>query len=94
MDTLSPQTMKLVKSFRKLPNIGAKSAEKMAFSIMDFSDDEVTAFASALIAAKRELHYCPKCQRYYLKSQVRCKCILQSFRNRYAAILFHQDRVK
>lgn len=64
MDTLSPQTMKLVKSFRKLPNIGAKSAEKMAFAIMDFSDDEVTAFASALIAAKRELHYCPKCQNW------------------------------
>ena len=36
MDTYSPQISKLIKNFRKLPSVGAKTAEKMAFSILIF----------------------------------------------------------
>lgn len=43
----------LVEKFRHLPGVGRKSALRMAFSILDMSDEEVNAFADAIRAAKK-----------------------------------------
>lgn len=80
MDTLSPQTAKLIKMFRRLPNVGAKSAEKMAFSIMNLSDEDAANFASSIIAAKRELHYCAKCQNW--TNETLCPVCASEHRNK------------
>jgi recombination protein RecR len=81
MDTYSPQIAKLIKCFRKMPaRIGAKSAEKYAMSIMDMTEDEVNDFAASLIAAKRELHYCPKCQNW--TNEDLCPICKSEYRNK------------
>jgi recombination protein RecR len=61
MYTFIPPIENLVEKFRKLPGIGYKSAVRMAFSVLDMSDDEVEEFSSALIAAKKETTFCKVC---------------------------------
>lgn len=52
---------KLIDSYMKLPGIGSKTATRLAFFTIDMQDDDVTQFAKALIAAKKDLHYCSVC---------------------------------
>ncbi len=52
---------KLMNSFTKLPGIGAKSAARLAFYVLDMNEADVTEFAQALINVKRDLTYCSVC---------------------------------
>ena len=51
----------LIESFRTLPGVGEKSAERYALSILDQSEDIVKKFANALVEVKEKLHYCETC---------------------------------
>lgn len=51
----------LINSFRTLPGVGEKSAERYALSILDQSEEEVKRFAAALVEVKEKLHYCEIC---------------------------------
>ena len=51
----------LVDQFRRLPGIGGKTAVRLAFAVMDFTDEEADAFASAIVSAKHDIHLCPCC---------------------------------
>lgn len=51
----------LVDQFRRLPGIGNKTAIRLAFSVMEFSEEEANAFASAIIRAKQDIHLCSCC---------------------------------
>ncbi len=55
---------RLVSEFEKLPGIGPKSAQRLAFHILRVSEDEARAFAEALLAVKREIKLCPNCFNY------------------------------
>lgn len=52
---------KLTDSFSRLPGVGHKSAEKMAYSVLEMSDEDVELFSDALKDAKRSVHKCPIC---------------------------------
>lgn len=52
---------RLIDSYMKLPGIGSKTAERLAFYTLDMDNDDVTAFSQALVAAKRDIHYCSIC---------------------------------
>ncbi|MBR5206919.1 MAG: recombination protein RecR [Erysipelotrichaceae bacterium] len=52
---------KLIESFRLLPGVGAKSAERYALCMMDASEEDVEAFAKALLDIKSKLKVCPVC---------------------------------
>ena len=52
---------KLTDSFAKLPGVGHKSAEKMAYSVLEMSDEDVELFSNALKEAKAKIHKCPIC---------------------------------
>lgn len=52
---------KLIDSFMKLPGIGPKTAQRLAFHILDMKEDDVVQFAKALVDVKRELTYCSEC---------------------------------
>lgn len=52
----------LTEHFARLPGIGMKTAERLAYHIISRSDEEVSEFAEALIAAKREIRHCSCCQ--------------------------------
>ena len=53
---------KLIEQFRKLPGIGKKTAVRLAFSVLDFTNEEAEAFASAVLGAKSEVKFCSVCQ--------------------------------
>ncbi|WP_348922176.1 recombination mediator RecR [Enterococcus rotai] len=52
---------KLVESYMKLPGIGQKTAVRLAFYTLDMKEEDVNAFAKALISVKRDLHFCSIC---------------------------------
>lgn len=52
---------KLIEQFRKLPGVGRKSAVRMAFSVIELSDDAVEGFANTIVNAKKQIRYCDVC---------------------------------
>ena len=53
---------KLSEQFARLPGIGRKSAMRLAFSILELSNEEAENFANTIIEAKQKVHLCPVCQ--------------------------------
>ena len=53
---------KLAEQFARLPGIGRKSAMRLAFSILELSDEEAQNFANTILEAKEKVHLCPVCQ--------------------------------
>ncbi|MDR0945705.1 MAG: recombination mediator RecR [Bifidobacteriaceae bacterium] len=51
----------LIERFGLLPGIGPKSAQRLAFFILEQPPDEVQALADALIEVKRRVHFCKTC---------------------------------
>ena len=53
---------KLVEQFAKLPGVGYKSAQRLAFHVLSLPAEEAQAFADAITDAKRSVTLCPVCQ--------------------------------
>lgn len=51
----------LIENLRKLPGVGAKTAERYAFALLNLSDEEIQIFAKSLMDSKSKLHYCHTC---------------------------------
>ena len=62
MQYFPPALENLVEQFAKLPGVGVKSAQRLAFYVLSKPDDEANAFAQAVISAKTSIHCCPVCQ--------------------------------
>lgn len=52
----------LIAQFERLPGIGRKTAQRLAFSILEQPPERAEKFAEALINAKRKIHFCRVCQ--------------------------------
>ena len=52
----------LVEQFARLPGIGGKSAQRLAFHVLNLPMEEAESFANAIIEAKRGVTLCPVCQ--------------------------------
>lgn len=61
MSMYSPSIEKLIESFEKLPSIGNKTAARLAFYILNASEEETNEFVNSIINAKKNLKYCSKC---------------------------------
>ena len=55
---------KLIDSFQRLPGIGHKTAEKMAYQVLEMKPENVEYFADALKEVKSRIHHCPICGAY------------------------------
>ena len=53
---------KLVEQFAKLPGIGGKSAQRLAFYMLSLPESEAREFANAIVDAKKNVTLCPVCQ--------------------------------
>ncbi len=62
MHHFPPALEALVEQFARLPGIGRKSAQRLAFFVLSLSDAEATAFANAIVTAKKSIACCPICQ--------------------------------
>ena len=52
---------RLEESLNKLPSVGKKSAERLAFAMLDMEDDDLKEFAEAVSSLKEKIHTCPIC---------------------------------
>lgn len=52
---------RLIEEFRRLPGVGAKTAARYAFAVLNLSEDEAAGFADAINGIKRDVHRCPVC---------------------------------
>lgn len=59
-----PALNQLIGQFERLPGIGAKSAQKMAYYVLSGDKNRALEFASALTKAAESIHYCEKCHSF------------------------------
>jgi recombination protein RecR len=52
---------KLVEQFQKIPSIGRKTAQRMAFHVLDLPENEAKEFADAIMDAHTKIHHCSLC---------------------------------
>ena len=62
MQYFPPALETLVEHFARLPGIGKKSAQRLAFHVLSLPEEEAHAFADAIRGAKAAIHCCPVCQ--------------------------------
>lgn len=60
MDAISLLVMQL----NKLPGVGAKSAQRLAYHLLDMPRESAREIADAIIKAREEIHFCPVCGGY------------------------------
>ncbi|MCQ2443457.1 MAG: recombination mediator RecR [Oscillospiraceae bacterium] len=62
MQYFPPALENLVEQFARLPGIGTKTAQRLAFFVMNLPENEAKAFADAIVGARQSVTYCPVCQ--------------------------------
>ena len=53
--------VRLEESLAKLPSVGRRSAERMAYAMLNMEDDDLAEFSDAIINLKKSIHVCPIC---------------------------------
>lgn len=53
--------VRLQESLAKLPSVGKKSAERMAYAMLEMDDEDLKEFSDAIRELKEKIHYCPLC---------------------------------
>lgn len=81
MKYFAPPVEKLIEQFAKLPGVGHKTAQRLAFHVMSMPEDEVKDFADALMAAKSNVQMCKICQN--LTQDEVCKICADESRDRH-----------
>ena len=61
MDYYSNQISRLIEEFSHLPGIGAKSAQRLAFHIINMPKEQVEGLAQSLVDARNHVRYCTQC---------------------------------
>ncbi|MBQ8062431.1 MAG: recombination protein RecR [Clostridia bacterium] len=51
----------LVEQFERIPGIGHKSAQRMAFYVLNMPEQDAQKFADSIVNARKKIHYCKKC---------------------------------
>ena len=61
MSYYSPSIEKLIESFEKLPSIGHKTAVRLAFHVLEQTNEQTQEFIDSIVHAKQSLKYCTQC---------------------------------
>ncbi len=64
MQYFPPSLEALVEQFARLPGVGKKSAQRLAFFILSLPDGEAERFAQSILNARQRISYCPICQNF------------------------------
>ena len=51
----------LIESFKTLPGIGAKTAERLAFALLELDKEQIELFSTSMLEAKEKIHRCKRC---------------------------------
>ena len=61
MDYYSSKITALIEEFSRLPGIGAKTAQRLAFHVVSMPEEQVKRLAASLLEAKEGVRYCKEC---------------------------------
>jgi len=61
MDYFAAPIANLIEEFSKLPGIGRKTAQRLAFHVLNMKNDEATILADAIVKSKENIRYCSVC---------------------------------
>lgn len=79
MDYYSSQISRLIEELSRLPGIGAKTAQRLAFHIINMPEEQVAQLANTMTEARNNVRYCKKC--YTLTDQEICPICSNSKRD-------------
>ncbi len=79
MEYYSRQISKLIQELSSLPGIGTKSAQRLAFHILNMPTEQVEALSAAIVDAKRNVCYCREC--FTLTDEELCPICRDASRN-------------
>ena len=55
---------RLAEQFARLPGIGGKTAQRLAFTVLGYTEEEAQEFADAILDAKKHITVCPVCRNF------------------------------
>lgn len=90
MDYYSKQISKLIEELSRLPGIGSKSAQRLAFHIINMPEDQVMNLSQTITEAKKNVKYCSKC--YTLTDQELCPICSSEKRNQKIIMVVENSR--
>lgn len=90
MDLYSSQINKLIAELSGLPGIGAKTAQRLAFHILNMPEEQVKALSTAIIEAKQNVRYCKEC--FTLTDDEVCPICKDSARNHKTIMVVENTR--
>ena len=61
MSGFTPSLEQLIEQFARLPSVGRKSAQRLAFHILSMTDEEAKKFTSTILNARKSIHRCEIC---------------------------------
>jgi recombination protein RecR len=88
MNYYSSQITRLIEELSRLPGIGSKSAQRLAFHIINMPEEQVSGLALSITEAKRNVRYCKEC--FTLTDQEKCP-ICQSEKRNHKVIMVVED---
>jgi recombination protein RecR len=90
MEYYSKEIAKLIEEFSALPGIGAKSAQRLAFYVINMPQEQVESLATAIVEAKKNVRYCKCC--YTLTDQEVCPICRDSARDHKTIMVVENPR--
>ncbi|MDY3917407.1 MAG: recombination mediator RecR [Candidatus Limivivens sp.] len=90
MEYYSKQISRLIEELSRLPGVGAKSAQRLAFHIINRPVEEVERLADAILDAKKNVRYCKQC--YTLTDQELCPICRNSSRDQTTIMVVENTR--
>ena len=90
MDYYSSQITKMIEELSKLPGVGAKSAQRLAFHIISMPKEQVERLAGAITDAKNNIRYCREC--FTLTDQELCPICSSSGRDHATIMVVENTR--
>ncbi|MCR5144604.1 MAG: recombination mediator RecR [Lachnospiraceae bacterium] len=79
MEYYSKQISNLISELSTLPGIGAKSAQRLAFHLLNMPEEDVIKLSESMVQARKNVHYCKNC--FTLTDQEICPICSDSKRN-------------
>ena len=61
MDYYSHEISRLIEEFSRLPGIGSKSAQRLAFHVINMPEEQAESLARSILDARRNVRYCKEC---------------------------------
>jgi len=90
MNYYSSQISKLIEELSRLPGVGVKTAQRLAFHIINMPQDQVNNLSQAIINAKANVRYCKNC--YTLTDQEICPICASDKRNQRIIMVVENPR--